>query len=213
MATIGGDDRLTKFEDIPALRRSSVVSELRAIQKHAEPVEKAHEWAEDLVCLRHEASHGSCFRKVLNGALQHRFVAVSWTRQPSAREDSSPGRYSVLSPRRVKSGRTVEQRDMLDIRNSVLDRIVKYLKAHDIEIFWIDKACIDQANPIKQAEAIHSTDLVCKMPPRASVCSRARYASTGAQLLTCLLDGDLSFEDGAGVSIFAMTSAPRRSPR
>jgi hypothetical protein len=198
MATIGGDDRLTKFEDIPALRRSSVVSELRAIQKHAEPVEKAHEWAEDLVCLRHEASHGSCLRKVLNGALQHRFVAVSWTRQPSAREDSSPGRYSVMSPRRVKSGRTVEQRDMLNLRNSVLDRTVKYLKAHDIDIFWIDKACIDQANPIKQVEAIHSMDLVYKNATQSvGLLSSPIYASTGAQLLTCL-DGDLSFEDGAG---------------
>ena len=199
MATIGRDDRLTKFEDIPALRRSSLVSELRAIQKHAEPVEKAHEWADDLLCLRREASHGNRFRKVLNRGRRRKFIAVSWTRQPSVHEKSSDGKYSVLSPRRVKFGKTVEQRDALHIRNSVLDRTVKYLEAHDIDIFWIDKACIDQANPIKQAEAINSMDLVYKNATQTvGLLSTPIYSCTGAQLLANLLDGDLSFEDNAG---------------
>jgi hypothetical protein len=214
MATIGGDDRLTRFEDIPALQRSSVVSELRAIQKHVEPVEKAHEWAEDLLCLHYEAPHGSCFRKVLNRGRRREFVAVSWTRQPSAREESNHGNYSVLSLRRVKPERTVEQRDTLHIRNSVLDRTVKYLKAHDIDTFWIDKACIDQANPIKQAEAINSMDLVCKNATKTvSLLSTPIYSSAGARLLASLLDGDLSFEDGAGDFQFCFVICTETVPK
>lgn len=83
MAAIEPDDRLTRFQDTPALQRSSIVSELRAIQKHAEPVEKAHEWAEDLIRLRHKASYGSLYRIVLNRAQKRKFVAVSWTCKPS----------------------------------------------------------------------------------------------------------------------------------
>jgi hypothetical protein len=209
MATIGADDRLTRFEDIAALQRSSVMSELRAIQKHAEPVEKAHEWAEDLLCLRYEASHGTSFRRILNRGRRRKFVAVSWTRQPSAREESSQGNYSVLSSRKVKSGKTVEQRDTLHIRNSVLDRTVKYLKARGTDIFWIDKACIDQANPIKQAEAINSMDLVYKNATQTvGLLSSPIYSSTGAQLLANLLDGDLSFDDGAGDFHFCPDTDP-----
>jgi hypothetical protein len=81
----------------------------------------------------------------------------------------------------------------------VLDRTVEYLKAHNIVTFWIDKACIDQANPIKQAEAINSMDLVYKNATKTvGLLSTQIYSSAGARLLASLLDGDLSFEDGAG---------------
>jgi hypothetical protein len=48
------------------------VSELRATQRHAEPVDKAHEWAENLLCLRYQASSGCCFRKIYNCGLDVR---------------------------------------------------------------------------------------------------------------------------------------------
>lgn len=104
----------------------------------------------------------------------------------------------MLSPPRVKCGKTVEQRDILDIRNGVLDRTVKYFEARDIDTFWIDKACIDQANPTKQVEAINSMDLVYRNATQSvGLLSNPIYTSTGAQLLTSLLDSDLSFEDSA----------------
>jgi hypothetical protein len=169
------------------------VSELRAIQKHVELVGEAREWAEDVLCLRHGTPYGTHFRRVLNRPLQHRFLAVSWTRQPSPRGDSSSGAYSVLSLCRVKSRRTAEQRVKLDIRSSVLDSIVRYLKTHDIDIFWVDKACIDQANTIKQAESRNSMDFVHKNAKKTvGLLSIPICSSTGAQLLASLLDGDFA---------------------
>jgi hypothetical protein len=86
----------------------------------------------NLLCLRYQASSGCCFRKIYNCGLERNLVAVSWTRQPSAREDLDSGKYSVLFPCEDKFGKTVMQRDTLDVRNSVLDRVVSYLEARMI---------------------------------------------------------------------------------
>jgi hypothetical protein len=91
------DDRYRKIADLPVMRRSCLVSELRAIQKYAEPVEKAHEWAEDLLCLQSDPQFGPRFREMFNHALSQKFVAVSWTRKPSELEDRRSGKYSVRS--------------------------------------------------------------------------------------------------------------------
>jgi len=37
------------------------------------------------------------------------------------------------------------QRDTLDIRDSVLNRVVSYLDARRMDTLWIDTACIDLA--------------------------------------------------------------------
>jgi hypothetical protein len=63
------DDRRQKIADLPVMRRSCLVLELCAIQKYAEPVEKAHEWAENLLCLQYEPQFGPRFRKISNHAL------------------------------------------------------------------------------------------------------------------------------------------------
>jgi hypothetical protein len=91
------------------------------------------------------------------------------------------------------------QRDTLDIRDSVLDRVVSYLEARRIDILWIDVACIDQANPDKKAEAINSMDLVYKNATKSiGLLTTPIHTSTGARLLGLLLDGNLSYEDGSG---------------
>jgi hypothetical protein len=199
MATSGGDDKRKRPKDLPEVQQPNVVSELRAIQRHAEPDDKAHGWAENLLCLRYQASSGCCFRKTYNCGLEQNFVAVSWTRQPSAREDLDWGKYSVVFPCEDKFGKTVMQRDTLDIRDSVLDRVVSYLEVHRIDTLWIDIVCIDQANPDKKAEAINSMDLVYKNATKSvGLLTTPIYTSTGARLLGLLLDGNLSYEDDSG---------------
>jgi hypothetical protein len=90
-------------------------------------------------------------------------------------------------------------RNSLDIRNSVLDRVVKYLEARGMDTLWIDIACIDQTDAKKKAEAINSMDLVYKNATKSvGLLSTPIYATTGAQLLGRLLNGDLSFEDDSG---------------
>lgn len=76
---------------------------------------------------------------------------------------------------------------------------MRYLESHDIHISWIDKACIDQTNSTKQAEAINSMDLVYKNATKSvGLLSTPIYTTSGARLLASLLDRDLSFEDDAG---------------
>jgi hypothetical protein len=198
MATSGGDDRRKRLKDLPEAQQSNVVSELRAIQRHAEPVDKAHEWAENLLCLRYQASSDYCFRKIYNCGLEQNFVAVSWTRRPSAREDLNSGKYPVVFPCEDKVGKTVIQRDTLDIRDSVLEIVVSYLEARRMDTLWTDIACIDQANPDKKAEAINSMDLVYKNAIKSlGLLTTPIYTSTGAHLLGLLLDGDLSYKDNS----------------
>ena len=199
MASSVRDDRRTKLKDILRIRQSSVVSELLAIQRHENPVEKAHEWAEDLLCLRYQPSLSLCFHQVRNHALNSKFVAVSWTRRRSAQEDPECGKYSMLPLSSNHPGVTATKRVTLDIRDSVLDRVVKYLKKRKIDIFWIDEACIAQDNPREKAEAINSMDLVYKGATKTvGLLSSPIRKSIGAQLMGNLFDGKLSAQDRLG---------------
>ena len=199
MASGVRDDRRTKLKDILRIRQSNVVSELLAIQSHERPVEKAHEWAEDLLCLRYQPSLSLCFHQVRNHALNSKFVAVSWTRQRSAQENPECGKYSMLSSSTNHPGVTATKQETLSIRNSVLDRVVKYLKKREIDIFWIDEACIGQDNSREKAEAINSMDLAHKNAIKSvGLITTPIYTNTGVQLLRLLLDGDLSYKDDSG---------------
>jgi hypothetical protein len=93
------DDKRRPLETISSLHRLSLVSELRVIQKHALPVDKAHEWAKTLLCLRYDLSFGPHFRKIYTRSTSRKFLAVSWTREPSVWEDPKWGKYSVLPTR------------------------------------------------------------------------------------------------------------------
>jgi len=193
------DDRRTKLNDILRIRQSSVVSELLAIQRHEKPVEKAHEWADDLLCLRYQPTLSPYFHQVQNHALNSKFVAVSWTRQPSAQEDSECGKYSMLSSSTNHPGVTATKQETLSIRNSVLDRVVKYLKKREIDIFWIDEACIGQDNSREKAEAINSMDLVYKESTKSiGLLSSPIFTSSGAALMAKLFDGKLTTKDDFG---------------
>jgi hypothetical protein len=55
------DDRRKPLETISRLHRLSLVSELCVVQKHALPIDKAHEWAKNLLCLRYDPSLGPHF--------------------------------------------------------------------------------------------------------------------------------------------------------
>jgi hypothetical protein len=179
------------------MRLSCLVSELCAIQNHTEPVGKAHKWAEDLLCLQYDPQFGPRFRKMYNHALSQKFVAISWTRKPSVLEDRRSGRYSVQSTYLHGTRKTVTKR--LYFRNSILNRVVTYLVAQNLDIFWIDKACIHQGNVEKKAEAINSMDLVYKKSTKSiGLLSSPILTSNGATLMAKLFDGKLTTKDDFG---------------
>jgi hypothetical protein len=191
------DDQHEMIAALPAVGRSCLVTELCAIQKHAGPVEKVHEWAEDLLCLQYEPQSSPRFREMYNHALNQEFVAVSWTRQPSKLENPRTGKYSVQSTCLYGMGRTATRR--LDIRNSILDPVVVYLVARNLDLFWIDEARIRQGNAKKKAEAINSIDLVYKKSTRnTGLLSSSILTSNGAALMARLFDGKLTTKDDFG---------------
>lgn len=194
------DDRRKKLWSLPCLRQKSLVSELCEIQKYAQTAEKAHEWAKELLCIRYENSDsGHQFRETYKHALQRDFVAISWTRQPSRWESPVSGKYSVLPPHEnLNSGTPVRVR-ALGIRDCVLDRVVKYLRACELDTCWIDEVCIDQGDMVTKSKAINSMDLVYKRARRSlGLLSSPIRSNNAARLLESLLDGRIAFEDDRG---------------
>jgi hypothetical protein len=96
MAEVGEDDRQETLKDILDLRQSSVMSELLAIEQHAEPVDKAHKWARDLLCLRYQAFPDHCFRETHNYALKRSFVAVSYHGPGDDLQEKAQSRANTL---------------------------------------------------------------------------------------------------------------------
>jgi len=193
------DDRRKPLETISRLHRLSLVSELRVIQKHALPIEKAHEWAKNLLCLRYDPSLGPHFRRIYNRSTSRKFLAVSWTREPSVWEDPKWGKYSILPTRGGRYSKQPTQPEALHVRDCVLDRVINYMTVHKLDTFWIDKACIDQRHPKNKSKAINSMDLVYqKADKTVGLLSRQIYSSNGALMLAGLLDGCLALKDDLG---------------
>ncbi|KAK5709765.1 hypothetical protein LTR17_019479 [Elasticomyces elasticus] len=187
------DDRRTSINQILETRRSRLVEELQAIQLHTENVDKAHAWAENLLCLQYDQMLGPNLKAVRNHGLEREYVAVSWTWQHSVYEDPRSGMFRIIRG---------ECRKLSEIRNCVLERVVKYLSHHQISLFWIDQECIDQKDARKKVQAINSMDLVYKNATKSlALTSTPIMTSDGLCLIQILMDGGLAFEDGPGVYV------------
>ena len=179
------DDRRQTLREILSRRNSSLAGELREIQKHAQCVEKAHRWAASPLCLLYQRASQTCFRVIRNRRLNQNFVAISWTWAPSIHEDPTSGKYSILHANAGK-------RESSDIRNSVLDRIVKYLEHVNIDIFWIDRVCIDQHDSQRKAQAMNSMDLIYRSATKSlGLLTTPIRTKAGLQLFELLVSGDL----------------------
>lgn len=180
-----GDDRHETLHQISSSRGSSLVSELLSIQRHVEPVEKAHKWAASPMCLLYRKSSPRCFRKFNNRNRSQKFVAISWSWKPSVHEDPASGKYSFFSP-------TTGEAKKIGIRNSVFDRIGKYLEYTKINIFWIDQVCIDQQDDNRKAKAMNSMDLIYRDATKALGLSTTPIRTKrGLRLIELLLSSQL----------------------
>ena len=192
----GEDDREESLRQILSRRGSSLVSELRSIQHHVEPVEKAHKWAANPRCLLYQKSSPTSFRLIYNRDLNRNFVAISWTWKPSAYENPVWGKYSLISPK-SRGGKR------LNVRNVVFDRIVKYLEFANIWVFWIDRICIDQNNDAKKARAMNSMDLVYRNATKAlGLLTTPIRTKKGLRLIELLLSGQLCREQKGSGCVF-----------
>lgn len=188
------DGRPGRNADFASAPKTSLIAELLEIQKHQQSAEECQRWANDLTCLLYKPSTPTCFRKIINSRKYRRqFVAVSWTCQPSSHEDGRENGYTVFTPCQRQDGSPEGSVEPLDMRDSVPDRLVKYLRAFNENLFWVDKACIAQHDSAEKARAINSMDLVYKEAKRSvGLLSSPIRAKSDADLLASLLDGQLS---------------------
>lgn len=93
----------------------------------------------------------------------------------------------------------LDQMEVLDIRNSILDRVLMLPLVCKLDTFWIDQVCIDQNNFAKKARAINSMDLVYKRARKSIGLLSSRISTSNeARFLGSLLDGQLARREGLG---------------
>ncbi|KAF4973088.1 hypothetical protein FSARC_519 [Fusarium sarcochroum] len=141
-----------------------IVSSLLEIQQCRIPQQKMIWIVENLECLGRRQSkkrkltdneddeHKTpyWFRKDVNGFTDSNFVALSYTWDASEHETQNP----------KDQGHLIETRDGQEawrssVRNSVLERITKYMQCHDVPLLWIDRHSIPQKK-CKQPACSHA---------------------------------------------------------
>lgn len=142
---------------------SDVISSLLEIQKCRIPQQKMRWIVENLQCLGSEQSKKRkrtrdevakreaprWFRENINGFKETGFVALSYTWEPSDHEQQDPEEEKHL----------IETRHGLDawpsrVRNSILERITRYMQCHGVQLLWIDRHSIPQKK-CKQVACLH----------------------------------------------------------
>jgi hypothetical protein len=142
---------------------NDTISSLIEIQKCRIPQQKMIWIVENLECLGRRQSRKRkltpddndkperpyWFRKHVNGFADSNFVALSYTWDASEHETQNP----------KGEGHLIETRDGEDawrssVRNSILERITKYMQCHDVPLLWIDRHSIPQKK-CKQSACTH----------------------------------------------------------
>ncbi|SCO76363.1 uncharacterized protein FRV6_00575 [Fusarium oxysporum] len=142
----------------------SIISSLLQIQKCRIPQQKMIWIVENLECLGRRQSKKRkliddedekpetpyWFRETVNGFTDSNFIALSYTWDASEHETQNPR----------KEGHKIETRDGQEawrssVRNSVLERITKYMQCHDVPLLWIDRHSIPQKK-CKQSSCTHT---------------------------------------------------------
>lgn len=182
------DDRRSSLKDILAARGCSLVAELLAIQQHAQRVERCRTWAASLLCLRYMQSHSTRLELVANPDLVEDFVAVSWNWKAAIGEDQSSGKYAIMHAR---AGHI----QPCSIRDSVLDRVIDYMEFTGLDLFWIDRACINQFNAEERSNAINSMDLIYQGAAKSvGLLTTPIRTQRGLHLIESLMEGN-SYRD------------------
>ncbi|KAF2158469.1 hypothetical protein M409DRAFT_61628 [Zasmidium cellare ATCC 36951] len=184
------DDRQTTISRILHQRNSNLVSELLDIQNYAMNVGKAHKWVQNPLCLRFRRSSPRTFQGVRNRNLEQRFVALSWTWDPSTHESDKVGNYWV---EHSHTGEVVG----VKVRNCIIDRATKYLLFTGFDIFWIDRICINQDDQEEKQEAMNSMDLIYKHANKSvALLSTPIRSQSELCILVRLVSGEFAFSTG-----------------
>ncbi|KAK4233054.1 hypothetical protein C8A03DRAFT_48273 [Achaetomium macrosporum] len=174
-------DRGSCLSDIARQQGRSIISALVDIQDVPDTIEpRTLRFIENLRCLR-VPQYPRCDRELAAAevrveretidatqVLRPKYVALSYTWDPSRHENESSGSYLVQE-------RHSRSFNPSNVRNCVLDRIFNYARTVGVEYIWIDQHSIVQDNPscdpacaqhaacIERREGVTVMDLVYKL--------------------------------------------------
>ena len=146
-----------------------LVSQLLEIQEHRVTEAKWLEWAGNPPCLcrisektNRKRRRGDDGTQVFNASKTFRrvpragakYVAVSYTSEPSGLESNAAGGYLIMET--AQGGSATPTR----VRDCVLSRATKYAEHYGIDQIWIDDECIDRNNANEHEMAMQSMDLI-----------------------------------------------------
>ncbi|KAL7912606.1 hypothetical protein GGI35DRAFT_440691 [Trichoderma velutinum] len=196
------DDKDRSLQDLCLRHGASIVSQLADIgsernqQKHA----KFRRFITNLQCLRLEGK--KLRRTSINAFREQRYVALSYTWEPSEYEDPYNGRYSV-------EGWDDNRLEASAVRNCVLDRALSYMHHAKVQFLWIDAHCIhqDTCDDIaactshyactQKRDALQAMDLVYQLSKHpVALLGRPIQSESELNLLANILSGKLV--DGNG---------------
>lgn len=194
------DDMGESLSSIVALSGKSITDHLLSIQKHQFKEHESTSFVKELVCFSHEpqsssdlkckngngqAHYGHLSQHIIDGRTQRDYVALSYTWNPSEREGSSSGGY------------TVEQAEGSDfqhlpspVRDCALTRAIRYMQRMKVGYLWIDRHSVDQDDEQKKQKGVQAMHLVYSYSNHpVALLARTVYSHTELERLHRLLAG------------------------
>ncbi|VUC32898.1 unnamed protein product [Clonostachys rosea] len=194
------DDMGQSLSSIVALSGTSITDQLLSIQKHRFKEHESTSFVKELVCFSHEPqsssdsqckdgkgqpNYGHLSRHIIDGRTQRDYVALSYTWNPSEREGSSSGGYTVEQPESSQS-----QQLASPVRDCALTRAVRYMQHAKVGYLWIDRHSVDQDDEQKKQRGVQAMHLVYSYSNHpVALLARTVYSHTELERLHRLLAG------------------------
>ncbi|KAI0973791.1 hypothetical protein F4678DRAFT_486960 [Xylaria arbuscula] len=161
----GGDDSKDTLRQIAARYRRPIVSLLLDIQRDGilKDEDLVIDFLKRLECFYIRANDRTTLRRTLIDVSEEtKYIALSYTWNPSDHEDETSGGYFVEARYRSNCWRS-------SVRNCVFERITKYMLVEGVTLLWIDRHSIPQkiSNPATHRQKIAGLQCMDKVYERS----------------------------------------------
>lgn len=216
------NDFAVGLRDIASRNDESLVAQiLKTGEKHARVKESSLQWLirMKVLTLRNRSGSGSSgsivtpirpsyrdeWFELIRFTGTRNYVALSYVWTPSFYEDDAQFPWQVET-----SGSGTRD---AEVRNTILDRVSRYMKHYSVDYLWVDQECIDQKNEEEKMQAMQAMDKVYSMsdwplavlfvPVRThrelellADLMRGRFTRQASKRKQGQCDGDLSLDPG-----------------
>ncbi|RYP47723.1 hypothetical protein DL768_006259 [Monosporascus sp. mg162] len=150
-----GNDSRHSLGDIAGRYREPIVSLLVDIQRHQARQSDFLGFLNSLECFEID-DNNILSRRWINAWEEDRYVALSYTWEPSEYEDGTGGGYGVEDRSRIRCFES-------PVRNCVFERVTKYMRHEEVDLLWIDRHSIPQRRSRgRKSAGLQSMDWVYK---------------------------------------------------